>query len=491
VTDVKISTGVVRGLQRDGVFEFLGIPYAEPPVGSLRFRAPQERASWEGVRDATSYASQAIQTPMNPDAPSEVVGSEDCLHLNVWTPSLEGSYPIVFWVHGGAFVMGDGNIDGASLAEQGAVVVSVNYRIGTLGYLYLEDIAPGIVDTNLALRDLRLALDWVHANAASFGGDVNSIVLAGESSGAMTVGAMLAMPSCRGKFAGAWLMSGAARQVRDRETATRSARVFLQAAGLSSENAAKVVDLSVEDIVQASRVLAKNAQLDTEFDAEVVLPIYGDDVLPEHPMAAVRAGAIRDVALAVTWAVKDMGLFRKFDPVNGGKNKELFARRLIGHVRWEELEKIYEKGGEDWYVDLLTDFHFAMPAVRLAEAQIEAGGTSYVGRFDRTPSTPPFPNFGPVHTIDIFYMFTPFGEPSGNANIAIGDGMLEDDVPMAQHVRNILLALARGNAAVQSELWPKYELYNRPTYLFDEPGGAVDDPTTERREAWEGLLTRP
>jgi para-nitrobenzyl esterase len=491
VAEVHISSGMIRGTEEGGVFKFLGVPYAQPPLGPLRFRAPRPREPWQGKRDATSYGSPAVQTSMNPDAPMEVTGSEDCLYLNVWTPSLEGKLPVVFWVHGGAFVMGDGNLDGAALAAGGAVVVSANYRVGTFGYLYLDDIAPGVVDTNIALRDLSLALDWVRENASTFGGDADSIVLVGASSGAMTIGSMLAMPANTGKFAGAWLISGAARQVRDRETASRSARVFLRAAGLSSEDAAQVVNLSAAEIVAATRVLVNNSQLDTEFDAEVVLPVYGDDALPLHPMTAIRLGATRHVPVAVSWTLKDMGLFRKFDPENGGKNKEFFARRLIGNVRWEELEAIYQKGGEGWYVDLLTDFHFAIPALRLAEAQVEAGGVSFVGRIDRTPVTAPWPEYGPVHTVDAFYLFTPFVEPSGRSDIGAGDGMLEADIPTAIRVRELVMALAKGKPSTSSVDWPEYELESRPTLLIRDPIEVVDDPTRDRRKSWAGLLTRP
>jgi para-nitrobenzyl esterase len=267
--------------------------------------------------------------------------------------------------------------------------------------------------------------------------------------------------------------------------------MFLQAAGLASEDAAEIVNLSAEEIVLAARALANNAQLDTEFDAEVVLPVFGDDVLPLHPMAAIRGGATRNVALAVSWAAKDMGLFRKFDPVNGGKNKELFARRLIGNVRWEELEVIYEKGGDGWDIDLLTDFHFALPAIRLAEAQVEAGGTSYVGRFDRTPVTPPWPEFGPVHTVDMFYLFTPLTGPSGTAGISIGDGMLDEDVATSLLVRDMLLALAQGNPSAKGLEWPHYQLQDRSTLLFGESIEIANDPAGERRESWAGLLERP
>ncbi len=491
MAEVQVSGGVVQGLETNGIFHFLGVPYAEPPVGPLRFRAPVPKEPWTGVRETTHFPSPAVQTPMDPDAPVEVVGSEDCLYLNVWSPSLEGNLPIVFWVHGGAFVMGDGNLDGSSLAAQGCVVVSANYRIGPFGYLFLDDIAPGVVDTNLALRDLTRAVEWVKENAACFGGDPESIVLTGESSGAMTAGALLATPRCRGYFAGAWLMSGAARQVRDRDTATKSARVFLRAAGLRSENAADVVTLTTAQIVAAARELAAGTRLDEEFDAEVVLPVFGDEVLPLHPMAAIRGGAARKVTLAVSWTLKDMALFRKFDPLEGGKNKELFARRLIGNVRFEELEELYQGGGDDWYVDLLTDFHFAVPALRLAEAQAGAGGTSLVGRFDRTPVTAPWPEFGPVHTVDMFYLFSPFSEPSGTAGIAVGDGMEKEDHASALLVRDLVLALARGRTEARGVQWPQYELDHRSVLLLGEDPTVESDPSSKRRQAWTGLLERP
>src|SRR5580692_10871288 len=123
------STGALRGKLHSGVNCFLGIPYAKPPLVELRFRAPQPREPWEGVYDATTFASQAVQTPFDPSEVGVDEGSEDCLYLNVFTPSMDGKLPIVFWVHGGAFIMGNGNLDGESLAAHGAVVVSVNYRV--------------------------------------------------------------------------------------------------------------------------------------------------------------------------------------------------------------------------------------------------------------------------------------------------------------------------------------------------------------------------
>jgi para-nitrobenzyl esterase len=487
---VETTGGQLAGVDHGHVVAFLGVPYAMAPTGERRFRAPRPAAPWTGVREAARFGGRAVQTPMNPEQPPEDPGGEDCLYLNVYAPKDASGCPVVFWVHGGAFVMGSGNdLDGRALAARGAVVVSVNYRIGPFGYLYLEELAPGATDTNLALRDLALALDWTRDNAATFGGDAGKILLAGESSGAMTIGAMLAMPALRGRYAAAMLMSGAARQVRSPKVATRSALMYLDALGLDRSEAAKLTELPTEALAAASGVLGRYSQRDEQFDAEVVLPVFGDDVLPEHPMSAVRAGAARTAALFISWTLKDMALFRIFDGENGGKNKELFARRLIGDDEWGRLERHYREGGDDWYVDLLTDFHFSIPARRLAEAQTGAGGRAYVARFDRGPVTPPWERFGPVHTCDIFYLFTPLDPPAEPyASIAVGTGMLAEDRPLAEQVRDVALDLASGAPPAADLGWPTYELSGRPTMLFDEPSRVAEDPDGERRSAWDGLL---
>jgi para-nitrobenzyl esterase len=488
--EVVLSEGNVEGTALGGVASFLGIPYAAAPVGMLRFRAPQPHPGWDTTLEAFSFASKAVQTPFDPGRALEDPGSEDCLYLNVWAPVDGGPHPVMLWVHGGAFISGSNrDIDGAALAKTGLVIVAPNYRIGPFGYLYLEDLAPGATDTNLALRDLACALDWTVRNIASFGGDPSRVALAGQSSGAMTVGALATSPLAAGKFCAAWMMSGAARQVRRKSVATHSAKMFLAATGLADATASDIVSMPTETLVKASTAMAQFSQSDDRFDAEAVLPVVGDDVLPVHPMTAIRRGDLAGVDLAVTWTLRDMGFFRKLDPESGGRNKELFARRLIGDAKWEELAETYKRTGTHWYVELLTDFHFSIPARRLAEAQIAAGGRCLVGRFDRTPTTSPWPEYGPVHTSDLFYLFTPLSEPTaGPGGIGPGTGMLEDDTTLAKHTRSLMVALADGSLGDPQSVWPGYDEKTRPTLLFDDPLCVAADPDAERRIGWDGLL---
>lgn len=487
--DVVTQEGIARGVIRDGVLSCLGIPYAAAPIGPLRFRAPRPHPGWETPRDATTFASKAVQTPLSPERHLDDPGSEDCLYLNVWAPLGSGPHPVMFWVHGGAFVSGSADAnDGSALAQAGVVVVAPNYRVGPFGYLYLEDLAPGVSDTNLALRDLACALDWTQRNVSAFGGDATRITLAGQSSGAMTIGSLMTSPLVKGKFASAWLMSGAARQVRTKAVATQSAEMFLAETGVQGATASDIVKMPTETLVRASWELAQFSKVDDRFDAEVVLPVVGDDVLPDHPMAAIRRGDLAGIDLVVTWTLDDMGLFQILDGESGGRNKELFARRLIGGDRWDELLHIYEASGSR-YADLLTDFHFSIPARRLAEAQAAAGGRCWVGRFDRAPLTPPWSEFGPVHTCDLFYLFTPLSAPShGPWEIGQGSGMLDEDRNLAEKTRELMLDLAKGTLGSSQLAWPCYDGEGRQTLLFDDPLEVVADPDRIRRRAWDGLL---
>jgi len=232
---VEIASGRIEGTHEDGVLVFRGIPYARPPQGALRLRAPLPPAPWPGVRDAKAFGAAAPQTPGRLAAllgsPTETY-LEDCLYLNVWTPGTGAARrPVLVWLHGGAFSTGSGSqpiYRGARLAQRGdAVVVTVNYRLGALGYLHLPALGRDAEEAsaNFGLLDQLEALAWVRENIAAFGGDPANVTLFGESAGAMSVGTLLGTPRARGLFSRAILQSGAASNVYDREDALRVAGI--------------------------------------------------------------------------------------------------------------------------------------------------------------------------------------------------------------------------------------------------------------------------
>jgi para-nitrobenzyl esterase len=209
---VTIANGRARGLVEDGTFAFRGLPYAAPPTGALRWRAPQPPASWKGVRNATRYA------PSCPQAPSRFAGpgpfAENCLYLNVSTPTLShhAKRPVIVWIHGGGFTQdASRNYDGTKLATDGVVVVTINYRLGALGFLAHPALAtrPGGPSGNFGLMDQQAALRWVQHNIAQFGGNPHNVTIAGQSAGGVSVLAQLVSRGSRGLFQRAIIQSGA------------------------------------------------------------------------------------------------------------------------------------------------------------------------------------------------------------------------------------------------------------------------------------------
>jgi len=207
-TVVSTTTGTLRGVLQDTSLVFKGIPYAMPPVDAHRWRAPRAAAAWEGIRDAADFGPTCMQSLLTGGG---LEGSEDCLTLNVWTPAERGTpLPVLVWIHGGANIVGAGSeasYDGRQLAERGAVVVTLNYRLGAFGFLAHPALAQDGVTGNYALLDQILALQWVRDNVAAFGGDAGKVLIFGQSSGADNVCALLASPKARGLFGAAMMMS--------------------------------------------------------------------------------------------------------------------------------------------------------------------------------------------------------------------------------------------------------------------------------------------
>ncbi|WP_454716538.1 carboxylesterase/lipase family protein [Caulobacter segnis] len=214
---VQVRQGALQGVSEAGVSAYKGVPYAQPPVGSLRWRAPVPAAGWTGVRDAKAFGSACLQPPQ---APSGLYSggmapmSEDCLTLNVWAPAGAKKLPVMVWIHGGALLGGGSSeplYDGAKLAKQGVVLVSINYRLGLLGYFAhpaLSAESPRKLSGNYGLLDQIEALRWVRDNIAAFGGDPNQVTIAGESAGGLSAIALMASPQAKGLFRRAIVQSG-------------------------------------------------------------------------------------------------------------------------------------------------------------------------------------------------------------------------------------------------------------------------------------------
>ena len=253
---VRIDGGLVRGAGATGVDSFLGLPYAAPPTAKLRWRPPQPAAAWPGVRDATQFGPSCPQaTALNPFLPPGPVG-EDCLYLNVYTPASHnsgGGRPVLVWIHGGGLVQDGGrNYDGTKLAADGTVVVTINYRLGALGFLAHPALAsrPGGAAGNYGLMDQQAALRWVQRNIAQFGGDPRNVTIAGQSAGGLSVLAQMVSPGARGLFQRAIVQSGTfALNQQPLATAEAAGQTFATAVGCPDQSAACLRNVPVSDLV--------------------------------------------------------------------------------------------------------------------------------------------------------------------------------------------------------------------------------------------------
>jgi para-nitrobenzyl esterase len=281
------ANGAVRGLASGAVDEFLGIPYAAPPVGALRWRAPQPAASWSGVRDATQFAPHCPQ-PASPFGRASM--SEDCLFLNVFTPrhaSPGSHHPVMVWIHGGALVTGESDdYSPAKLVADGVTVVTINYRLGALGFLA----DPALADADgqsgdYGLQDQQAALRWVQRNIASFGGNPNHVTIFGESAGGLSVLSQVASPQARGLFQQAIVESGSYNLTQaSLPSAEAAGTAFAAQAGCASQTAACLRNLPV------STILANE-------DTAGYTPNINTEVLPETLRTAFAAGSFNRVPI--------------------------------------------------------------------------------------------------------------------------------------------------------------------------------------------------
>ena len=333
----RTVNGTVEGFTRGGVNRWRSIPYARPPVGRLRFKAPQPAAPWSGVRHCHGFTDCAPQqrryTLLGVGKYQSM--SEDCLTLNVVTPenAHDEPLPVMVFIHGGGYILGSSATplyDGAALARRGCVYVSVNYRLGALGCLDLSSLStPDItIDSNLYLRDLVLALQWIRDNIAGFGGDPDNVTIFGESAGACITATLLAVPAAEGLFARAISESPASGLVRSREISAQFATRFANLLGAQPGDAANaLMQASWGQLVEAQHRLIDQG-MENRLGAFPIGPVIGDDCLPEDPVEAMQHGRAHRVPLIVGTNAEEGRLFTRFLrmlPTNESMIEELLA----------------------------------------------------------------------------------------------------------------------------------------------------------------------
>ncbi|MCV7400919.1 carboxylesterase/lipase family protein [Mycobacterium fragae] len=487
------TAGAVEGFTRDGVHRWRSIPYARPPVGALRFRAPQPTQPWSGVRHChafTKCAPQERRYTMLGVGKFQPMG-EDCLTLNVVTPEAAHgeALPVMVFVHGGGYILGSSATplyDGVSLARRGCVYVSVNYRLGALGCLDLSSLSTADItlDSNLFLRDLVLALRWVRENIAEFGGDPQNVTLFGESAGAHAVATMLAVPAAEGLFHQAISESPATGMVRSREVAAEFAARYATLLGVRKQDAAAaLLQASPADLVAAQNRLIDDG-VRNMLGAFPIGPVFGDDCLPLDPVDAMQRGKAHRIPLIVGTNAEEGRLFTRFLPLL--PTTEPMIEALLAETDPAARERI--TGAYPDYpersacIRLGGDFAFGSAAWDIAEAHGRHAPT-YVYRYDYAPRVLNWSGLGATHATELLAVFGIYRTKLGALLTAAADRRSARRV--TSEVQRRWRSFSR--TGVPGDDWPVYTDANRAVMVFDRKSHVEFDPHPERRMAWQGF----
>ncbi|WP_339292329.1 carboxylesterase family protein [Paenibacillus sp. FSL W8-0187] len=375
---VQILSGKVAGERLKGSYVFRGIPYAAPPIGKRRFKPPAPPLSWPGVRQCNQFGPIAPQKHNPQSCMPELVQSEDCLNLNVWTSGASDKLkPVMVYIHGGGFVSGNGaECDGSRYAaEDGIVYVSINYRLGALGFLYLGGVLGKKYETsgNNGMLDIAAALQWVQLNIAAFGGDPSRVTVIGNSAGAKCTATLYVMEAAQGLFHRAIAQSGATQSIRDCQTANVTTLRLLEELGLSQAQAHQLLELPAERIIEAQSAIGS----DTSRSLHMFGPVADGHVIPLDPLASLAGNADLPPLLIGT-NENEAAIFIHNDPVLQSPAFETLERFFGGNaaVAWNTYAR-YEQSmasGEAWS-KALTEHLYTIGAMQFAEA-VASSGTS-------------------------------------------------------------------------------------------------------------------
>jgi para-nitrobenzyl esterase len=496
---IETTTGKIQGYIENSISIFKGIPYAESPIGELRFSEPVLKESWDGILDALEFGPEAPQniSPITPQ-PYPKQDEANCLSLNIWTPANdEEKRPVMMWIHGGGFNQGSGSrVDVINLTRQcNVVLVTINYRLGPFANIVLPGI-PGNID----MLDQITALKWIFNNIKFFGGDPSNITVFGESAGGQSVCILMAIPKAKGLFHRVISQSGRAMpqgyKYSDRKTTTKW---LLEELNLKSDDLEGLRKIPAEKILQASGKIRPRATLKGMWLPWG--PFIDGNILPEHPLKAIEKGFAKDVELIIGSNREEWKFFYMFNPNYKEIEPDALPRlmkRALKNVGEDEdkvdsIIRIYQKSREENFLltspqDILdafnTDSIFRIPAIKFAEAHSKHQKNTYMYLFSWQSK---FRGgiYGAMHGLDIAFVFDRFLDHDRGFN----PKRTKETKNLSTRIMDAWTSFARTGNPNHKNIpqWPRYDSENRATIVFDNDIRIWNDPLKKEREMWNNM----
>jgi len=502
---VDTTSGRIEGTHEDDLSVFLGVPYAAPPTGERRFQPPQPVAGWTGVRPAVEFGTMAMQLTGGGGRRSALGGGppvaagEDCLTLNVWTPGLTGARPVLVWLHGGGYSVGNSSRDlynGANMSRRNdVVVVSANHRLGIFGFLSLgELLGDRYADSaNVGMLDWVAVLEWVRDNIARFGGDPESVTIFGESGGGGKVSALLCMPRAVGLFHRAIIESGPPFQFPDQEKATATARKVVAHLGLSAAELDTLLTLDAQKLLDVQ--VALGAGGGPSPGGMSFAPTVDGRVLPQYPEQALTAGASADIPLIIGTNRDEARFMIVMAPHLAGGGEAIEEAELIKRLQpgfdndvaplIDRYRTVYpELSNIDLLLAIESD-QFRIRSIRLAEHKAR-GSRAPVYSYLFCWRTDTLAGLGSFHGLEMPFVFANLTTMRG---LATSPGAER----LADRMCSLWGAFARTGIPSLDGLpgWEPFTPAERATMVIDDEWRLEKDPLAETRRFWDDMSTGP
>ena len=490
---VHTKQGKVEGILEKDVFIWKGIRYAQAPIGNLRFSAPQPPENWEGIKFTKEFGAIA---PQQKSKRWKKHTDEDCLFLNIWTPNTNTTKrPVMFWIHGGGFYTGASShplYNGAGLAQKGdVVIVTINYRLGPLGFLFFDDIKgenKGF-DNNLGIRDQIAALKWVKENIENFGGDPENITIFGQSAGATSVLTMASMPSTKGLYQKIIVQSPALDANWTREEATMVTKNYLKMFGIAESNLSDLYKISADSLVVVADRMIEHPTFEVPGIATFAPTIDGK-FIETTPDDSVSLEQIRKTPLLIGTNRHEMNIFMKI-PLMPFSASEKEVHKVFASTDCSEDEfrvtSFYKKYPRKQSVlNICTDRVFRMPSIAYADEHSKTYNT-YMYRFDWNSTALNLSGYKAFHALDLFFVFNTFDTKHGKKVMFLANKRKVAKISNTMQEAWVNFSKTGNPNNSGSDKWKPYDSKNRGTMVFDKKTRLVYDPDRKHRLAWGGL----